>query len=50
MSTALLNDSVLLGSERYPLAGQDATVMPYVVAAVRKVYAALDELVATEKV
>jgi perosamine synthetase len=49
-ATALLNDSLLLGSERYPLAGQDPSVMEYVVTAVRKVYAALDELVAAEKV
>jgi hypothetical protein len=49
-ATRLLNDSLLLGSERYPLAGQDASVMPYVVAAVRKVYGALDALVAAEKV
>jgi perosamine synthetase len=49
-ATALLNDSLLLGSERYPLAGQDSSVMQYVVAAVQKVYAALDELVAAEKV
>jgi dTDP-4-amino-4,6-dideoxygalactose transaminase len=49
-ATRLLDGSLLLGSERYPLAGQDASVMPYVVAAVKKVYAALDELVAAEKV
>ena len=49
-STRLLNDSLLLGSERYPLAGQDASVMPYVIAAVHKVYAALDALLASEKV
>jgi perosamine synthetase len=49
-ATRLLNDSLLIGSERYPLAGQDTSVMPYVVAAVKKVYDALDTLVASEKV
>lgn len=49
-ATRLLDDSILLGSERYPLAGQDASVMPYVVAAFRKVYHALDTLVAAELV
>jgi hypothetical protein len=49
-ATRLLQDSILLGSERYPLAGQDASVMPYVVAAVHKVYEALETLVASEKV
>lgn len=49
-ATRLLDDSLLLGSERYPLAGQDASVMPYVVAAVHKVYAAVETLVAAEKV
>lgn len=49
-ATRLLDDSILLGSERYPLAGQDASVMPYVVAAFHKVYHALDTLVAAELV
>ncbi len=49
-ATRLLNDSLLLGSERYPLAGQDASVMPYVIEAVHKVYAALDTVLAAEKV
>jgi dTDP-4-amino-4,6-dideoxygalactose transaminase len=49
-ATRLLQDSILLGSERYPLAGQDTSVMPYVVAAVHKVYEALATLVASEKV
>jgi dTDP-4-amino-4,6-dideoxygalactose transaminase len=49
-ATLLLNDSLLIGSERYPLAGQDASVMPYVVDAVHKVYQALDSLVASDKV
>jgi dTDP-4-amino-4,6-dideoxygalactose transaminase len=47
-ATRLLNDSLLIGSERFPLAGQDASVMPYVIAAFRKVYEGLDELVVSE--
>ncbi len=49
-ATSLLNDSLLLGSERYPLAGQDSSVMSYVVDAVRKVHGAVDSLLAAEKV
>jgi perosamine synthetase len=49
-ATSLLHGSLLLGSERYPLSGQDATVMTYVLEAVHKVYAGLEELVAAEKV
>ncbi len=45
-ATRLLDDSLLLGSEHYPLCGQDASVMPYVVEAVHKVYAARADLVA----
>jgi dTDP-4-amino-4,6-dideoxygalactose transaminase len=47
-ATRLLEDSLLIGSERYPLAGQDASLMPYVIAAFRKVYAGLEELVASD--
>jgi dTDP-4-amino-4,6-dideoxygalactose transaminase len=49
-ATSLLHGSLLLGSERYPLAGQDASVMAYVVEAFRKVHTAVEELVAAEKV
>jgi hypothetical protein len=49
-ATSLLHGSLLLGSERYPLAGQDASVIAYVVEAFRKVHSAVEELVAAEKV
>jgi len=45
-ATRLLDDSLLLGSEHYPLAGQDSSVMPYVIAAMHKIHAAVEELVA----
>jgi perosamine synthetase len=48
VATALLNDSLLIGSERYPLCGQEPEVMPYVVAGIHKVFGALEELVAAE--
>lgn len=43
-ASRLLDCSLLLGSEHYPLCGQDEEVMDYYIAAVHKVYAALDEL------
>jgi hypothetical protein len=49
-ATRLLNDSLLIGSERYPLAGQNASVMPYVIAAVRKVHAAIEQVIESQKV
>ena len=45
-ATRLLDCSLLLGSERHPLCGQDDAVMEYYIAAFHKVYAALDALVA----
>jgi hypothetical protein len=40
----LLDCSLLLGSERYPLCGQDDAVMEAYLTAVHKVYAARDDL------
>lgn len=48
VATALLNDSLLIGSERYPLCGQEPEVMPYVVAGIQKVFGAIDKLVAAD--
>ncbi|MGH2387340.1 MAG: DegT/DnrJ/EryC1/StrS family aminotransferase, partial [Chloroflexota bacterium] len=47
-ATRLLDCSLLIGSERYPLCGQERDTMEYVAAAVQKVFAKLDELVAAE--
>ncbi len=47
-SSRLLDCSLLLGSEHYPLCGQDEEVMDYYIAAVRKVHAALDELLSDQ--
>ena len=49
-ATRLLDCSLLLGSERYPLCGQDEGVMDHYVAAMRKVLGALDEVVADSRV
>ncbi len=43
-ASRLLECSLLLGSERYPLCGQDGAVMEHYVAAVQKVYAAREAL------
>ena len=40
---------LLLGSERYPLCGRNEKIMDYYIAAVRKVYAALNEAPAEEE-
>ena len=46
-ATHLLDCSLLLGSERRPLCGQDEALMEYYIAAFHKVYAALEELVSS---
>lgn len=46
-ASRLLDCSLLLGSERYPLCGQDESVMDHYIAAVHKVYAARHDLLST---
>ena len=48
-ATRLLDCSLLLGSERHPLCGQNEEIMDYYIAAVHKVYAALNEVLAEEE-
>jgi perosamine synthetase len=47
-ATKLLDCSLLIGSEHFPLCGQEPGVMDFVIAGIHKVFAGLDELVAAE--